>query len=78
MVKSEVDEKNLDEEISKIKEKLAAKVAERSKSSGDSIARPPNDDDEFFNAAGGSHRNEDTAQTRRSRSAVDDDNDKHE
>jgi hypothetical protein len=42
-VKSDVDEKNLDEEIAKIKEKLASKIAERQK------ARPrTTTDDDFF------------------------------
>lgn len=42
-MKSDVDEKNLDEEIAKIKEKLASKIAERQK------ARPrTTTDDDFF------------------------------
>jgi len=50
LVKSQVDEKNLDEEISKIKAKLADKIAERKKSKKDKT--PMNDDDDFFNSAG--------------------------
>jgi hypothetical protein len=48
-VKSKVDEKNLDEEIGKIKEKLAAKVAERVANSAKSTA-PTNPDNDFFNS----------------------------
>lgn len=50
LVKSDVDEKNIDEEISKVKEKLTAKIAERAKSKA-SISRSAGDDDDFFNAA---------------------------
>ena len=49
MVKSKVDEKNLDEEIGKIKEKLAAKVAERIANTKKPTA-PTNPDDDFFNS----------------------------
>jgi len=51
LVKSEVDEKNVDEEISKIKDKLANKIAEREKSRKDEKGRS-NDDDDFFSSAG--------------------------
>jgi hypothetical protein len=49
LVKSKVDEKNLDEEIGKIKEKLAAKVAERIANTNKPTA-PTNPDDDFFNS----------------------------
>jgi hypothetical protein len=49
LVKSKVDEKNLDEEIGKIKEKLAAKVAERIANTTKPTA-PTNPDDDFFNS----------------------------
>lgn len=48
-MKSKVDEKNLDEEIGKIKEKLAAKVAERVASTTRNGAAN-NADDDFFNS----------------------------
>ena len=48
-MKSKVDEKNLDEEIGKIKEKLAAKVAERVANNANNN-RPINADDDFFNS----------------------------
>jgi hypothetical protein len=46
-VSSKVDEKNLDEEILKIKEKLASKIGQRKKKDG---IPPPIDDDDFFNS----------------------------
>ena len=48
LVKSEVDEKNLDEEISKIKDKLASKIVEREKTRKEK-APANDDDDDFFN-----------------------------
>ena len=45
-MKSKVDEKNLDEEISKIKDKLSSKIAERQKAQADS--RRPQDDNDLF------------------------------
>ena len=45
-MKSKVDEKNLDEEISKVKDKLSSKIAERQKAQADS--RRPEDDNDLF------------------------------
>jgi len=49
LVKSKVDEKNLDEEISKIKDRLSLKIAEREKSRRDKAPANNVDDDDFFN-----------------------------
>ena len=69
-----MDEKNLDEEISKIKDKLSAKITERQKTT-----RPAhNDDDLFSSAPDRAISSRDVAQLtggRRPRGRVDDDDD---
>jgi hypothetical protein len=69
-----VDEKNLDEEISKIKDKLSAKITERQKTT-----RPAHNDDDFFSSAPDrAISSRDVAQltgVRRPRGRVDDDDD---
>ena len=52
MVKSKVDEKNLDEEISKIKDRLSTKIAEREKSRRDKAPTTTDNDDDLFNTTG--------------------------
>jgi len=48
LVKSNVDEKNLDEEISKLKDNLSAKIAERQKVKGNPSHTNGNDHDDLF------------------------------
>jgi hypothetical protein len=73
-VKSKVDEKNLDEEISKIKDKLSSKIAERQKQQANS-RRPQDDDDLFASPTGrvisGRDFEDMTQSTRRPRATVD-------
>lgn len=80
-MKSEVDEKNLDEEIAKIKDKLSSKIAERQKAQTQANAatrRPQDDHDDLFAEPTGraiSSRDiaELTGTTRPQRSTADDD-----
>jgi hypothetical protein len=81
LVKSDVDEKNLDEEIAKIKERLASKIADRQK------ARPrTTTDDDFFGLPTRNARSDDemevdapapkkTAAARRKRAVSEDEED---
>jgi len=77
-VKSKVDEKNLDEEISKVKDKLSSKIAERQKAQADS-RRPQDDNDLFASPPGrlisGREFDDMTQSTRRQRGINNDDED---
>jgi len=71
-----VDEKNLDEEIAKIKDKLSSKIAERQKAQTNT--RRPHDDDDLFaeptaRAISGRDIEELSNTTRRQRPTQDDD-----
>jgi hypothetical protein len=78
-VKSEVDEKNLDEEIAKIKDRLSARHTEQAKKALSSAPSTRANDDDFFNSPPPERRPDNTRRTATKRPAQeiseDEDND---